>query len=125
MAVDNLPPLTDEEFAILQGFPAFVRSSKTSANMQKLANHIEKAVAELRRHRATLPCGHPAGCVRGETTLYCGWCADMVRQAVVAIHQEKLPCGHPAGCVGDDGSCGWCKDAADAEIYRYSLRAKG
>lgn len=23
-----------------------------------------------------LPCGHPAACVRGETTKYCGWCAD-------------------------------------------------
>lgn len=36
----------------------------------------ERWLATIDALRAPLPCGHPAACVRGETTKYCGWCAD-------------------------------------------------
>ena len=54
------------------------------------ARTLDDQAKEIKRLQRDLPCGHPVGCVCGDVTQYCGWCADEATLKRLASYNAKL-----------------------------------
>lgn len=51
-------------------------SSGRKAQRDRLERELAESEGQLSDLRTPLPCGHPAACVEGKTTKWCGWCVE-------------------------------------------------